>query len=41
MLARLNARIIAEVADAQARPTWNEGNFFGETFAGGGKARGP
>jgi Zn-dependent M28 family amino/carboxypeptidase len=33
MLARLNTRIIADVADAQARPTWNEGNFFGETFA--------
>lgn len=33
MLARLNTRIIADVADAQARPTWNEGNFFGDTFA--------
>ncbi len=35
MLARLNARIIVEVADAQERPAWNAGNFFGETFAKG------
>jgi hypothetical protein len=40
MLAQLNARIIAEVADAQARPTWNEGNFFGETFAQGKRGLG-
>jgi hypothetical protein len=33
MLARLNARIILDVANAQARPAWNEGNFFGDTFA--------
>jgi Zn-dependent M28 family amino/carboxypeptidase len=33
MLARLNTRIIADVADAKARPAWNPGNFFGETFA--------
>jgi hypothetical protein len=33
MLARLNARVIADVANDDARPSWHEGNFFGETFA--------
>jgi hypothetical protein len=33
MLARLNTRIIGDVATADARPAWNPGNFFGETFA--------
>ncbi len=33
MLARLNARVIADVANADERPRWNPGNFFGETFA--------
>lgn len=31
-LARLNARIGALIADAQQRPEWNEGDFFGERF---------
>ncbi|MDJ0938186.1 MAG: M28 family metallopeptidase [Woeseiaceae bacterium] len=39
--ARANARIGLNVADADERPTWNEGDFFGERFgssrgAGGG-----
>lgn len=33
MLARLNARVILDVANADERPRWNPGNFFGETFA--------
>ena len=33
MLARLNGRVILDVAEADARPAWNPGNFFGETFA--------
>lgn len=33
MLARLNARVITEVANDDARPSWHPGNFFGETFA--------
>ena len=33
MLARLNARVIVDVANADERPRWNPGNFFGETFA--------
>lgn len=33
MLARLNTRVIRDVAAADARPAWNPGNFFGETFA--------
>lgn len=33
MLARLNARVIADVANDDARPSWHPGNFFGETFA--------
>jgi hypothetical protein len=33
MLARLNARVITEVANDDARPAWHPGNFFGETFA--------
>lgn len=32
MLARLNGRVVAEVANADERPRWNAGNFFGETF---------
>lgn len=32
-LARLNQLIGSEVADADERPAWNEGNFFGERFA--------
>jgi Zn-dependent M28 family amino/carboxypeptidase len=31
-LARLNARIGRIVGDAEARPTWNEGDFFGDRF---------
>jgi Zn-dependent M28 family amino/carboxypeptidase len=33
MLARLNARVINEVANDDSRPSWHPGNFFGETFA--------
>jgi len=33
MLARLNARIIDEVARTPERPAWNPGNFFGEQFS--------
>jgi len=32
-LGRVNARIGLEVANAQTRPTWNRGDFFGEHFA--------
>ena len=32
MLARLNARVVHDVANADERPHWNAGNFFGETF---------
>lgn len=32
-LARLNQMIGQEVAEADERPTWNAGNFFGERFA--------
>ncbi len=32
-LARLNAMIGQEVADARERPRWNPGDFFGEHFA--------
>ena len=31
--ARANVRIGHAVAEATARPTWNEGDFFGEKFA--------
>lgn len=31
-LGRVNARIGLEVANADARPTWNRGDFFGERF---------
>ncbi|PLX55320.1 MAG: peptidase M28 [Chromatiales bacterium] len=30
--ARANVRIGQEIADAAARPTWNEGDFFGDKF---------
>jgi hypothetical protein len=30
--ARANVRIGAAIADDDARPTWNEGDFFGEKF---------
>ena len=30
---RANARIGLSVADADKRPTWNEGDFFGDKFA--------
>jgi hypothetical protein len=30
--ARANVRIGAAVGDADERPTWNEGDFFGEKF---------
>jgi len=30
--ATLNYRIAREIADADERPTWNEGDFFGEKF---------
>ena len=32
-LARVNLRIVREVANATARPSWNPGDFFGERFA--------
>jgi hypothetical protein len=32
-LARVNARIVREVADARERPAWNPGDFFGARFA--------
>jgi Zn-dependent M28 family amino/carboxypeptidase len=32
-LARVNARILREVADAPQRPAWNPGDFFGSRFA--------
>ncbi len=32
-LTRANVRIAWGIADDDARPTWNEGDFFGETFA--------
>lgn len=32
--AELNVRIAREIADAPQRPRWNEGDFFGELFAG-------
>lgn len=34
-LGRINARIGLEVANADARPTWNRGDFFGERFGRG------
>lgn len=40
-LARLNARMIDEVARRDERPRWNDGNFFGETFAGSAPAPDP
>ena len=33
-LARLSARIARGIADDEARPAWNEGDFFGERFGG-------
>ena len=33
-LARLNAAIGRRVGDADARPRWKEGDFFGRTFGG-------
>ena len=35
MLARLNALIGRRVGDADARPRWKDGDFFGRTFGGG------
>lgn len=35
-LARLNQLVAQRVADADQRPRWNEGNFFGQRFAKGG-----
>jgi len=32
--AELNRRIVRAVADAKARPSWNDGDFFGDTFGG-------
>jgi hypothetical protein len=32
---RLNYEIGRRVADAPEAPTWNEGDFFGDLFAGG------
>jgi Zn-dependent M28 family amino/carboxypeptidase len=37
-LARLNARIGTLIGDAQERPRWNKGDFFGDRFAPAGKA---
>jgi hypothetical protein len=31
-LARINARIVLEVANQRERPRWNAGDFFGETY---------
>jgi hypothetical protein len=31
-LARVNARVVLEVANARERPRWNAGDFFGETY---------
>ena len=31
--ARANVRIGSAIADAEGRPTWNEGDFFGDRFA--------
>ena len=31
--ARINYEIAREIADADARPTWNAGDFFGGKFA--------
>jgi len=33
--ADVNYRIAREIADTPDRPTWNEGDFFGDLFAGG------
>jgi len=33
-LAQLNQQIALRVANAETRPRWNEGNFFGKRFAG-------
>ncbi len=38
-LARLNARIGRSVGDAAQRPRWNDGDFFGDTFAPAAKSR--
>ena len=38
-LARINARIGLEVGNARQRPTWHDGDFFGELFAPRGRAR--
>ena len=32
--ADVNYKIAREIADGETRPTWNEGDFFGELFAG-------
>ena len=37
-LARLNQRIGLEIANADERPRWNPGDFFGGKFAAGAKA---
>ncbi|MGI8560047.1 MAG: M28 family peptidase, partial [Luteimonas sp.] len=37
-LARLNARIGRIVGDAEARPAWNEGDFFGDKFGAAANA---
>ncbi|MBJ6979741.1 M20/M25/M40 family metallo-hydrolase [Luteimonas sp. MC1895] len=37
-LARLSARIAQGIGEADARPVWNEGDFFGERFGGGSGA---
>ncbi|MGY1531520.1 M28 family peptidase [Luteimonas sp. A649] len=39
-LARVSARIAQGIAAADAPPTWNEGDFFGEHFGGQGPAGG-
>jgi hypothetical protein len=31
-LARMNVRVVNEVANAKERPRWNAGDFFGETY---------
>ncbi|HEY4530053.1 MAG TPA: M28 family peptidase [Luteimonas sp.] len=38
-LARLSAQLGRRIGDADARPTWNEGDFFGERFGGAGGER--
>jgi len=31
-IAEVNYRLVRAIADADARPTWHDGDFFGEIF---------